>query len=147
LRQYFELNNNIISLPKELTSSPNNPLLGEIEAIFNFKDPITSKGTYSYDHYYYSLDFFKFLLLLNWLNYTYIPFINSTLLNEYFLFYLFGIQTPLLRQGQLELVKNTQRPMRKGITNMLRLHATGAVAMPIEIRIQILASSRDVIHS
>jgi heme/copper-type cytochrome/quinol oxidase subunit 2 len=27
------------------------------------------------------------------------------------------------------------------------MHATGAVAMPIEIRIQILASSRDVIHS
>ena len=30
---------------------------------------------------------------------------------------------------------------------MLRLHATGAVAMPIEIRLQVLASSRDVIHS
>jgi heme/copper-type cytochrome/quinol oxidase subunit 2 len=30
---------------------------------------------------------------------------------------------------------------------MLRLHATGAVAMPTEIRIQILASSKDVIHS
>jgi len=30
---------------------------------------------------------------------------------------------------------------------MVRLHATGAVAMPIEMRIQILASSKDVIHS
>ena len=30
---------------------------------------------------------------------------------------------------------------------MLRFHATGAIAMPIEIRLQILASSRDVIHS
>ena len=30
---------------------------------------------------------------------------------------------------------------------MLRLHATGAVAMPVEVRLQILASSRDVIHS
>jgi len=37
--------------------------------------------------------------------------------------------------------------MRKGITNMVRLHATGAIAMPIEIRIQVLASSKDVIHS
>jgi hypothetical protein len=37
--------------------------------------------------------------------------------------------------------------MRKGITNMLRLHGTGAVALPIELRLQILASSRDVIHS
>jgi heme/copper-type cytochrome/quinol oxidase subunit 2 len=30
---------------------------------------------------------------------------------------------------------------------MLRLHSTGAVAMPIEVRLQVLASSRDVIHS
>jgi heme/copper-type cytochrome/quinol oxidase subunit 2 len=30
---------------------------------------------------------------------------------------------------------------------MLRLHATGAIAMPVEVRLQILASSRDVIHS
>lgn len=30
---------------------------------------------------------------------------------------------------------------------MLRLHATGAIGMPIEVRLQILASSRDVIHS
>jgi hypothetical protein len=37
--------------------------------------------------------------------------------------------------------------MRKGISNMIRLHATGAIAMPIEIRLQILASSKDVIHS
>jgi heme/copper-type cytochrome/quinol oxidase subunit 2 len=29
----------------------------------------------------------------------------------------------------------------------VRLHATGAIAMPIEIRIQVLASSKDVIHS
>jgi heme/copper-type cytochrome/quinol oxidase subunit 2 len=37
--------------------------------------------------------------------------------------------------------------MRKGISNMIRLHATGAMALPVEIRIQILASSKDVIHS
>jgi heme/copper-type cytochrome/quinol oxidase subunit 2 len=37
--------------------------------------------------------------------------------------------------------------MRKGVNSMLRLHATGAVAMPVEVRLQILASSRDVIHS
>lgn len=30
---------------------------------------------------------------------------------------------------------------------MIRLHATGAIAMPIEIRLHILASSKDVIHS
>ena len=30
---------------------------------------------------------------------------------------------------------------------MIRLHATGAIALPCEIRLQILASSKDVIHS
>ena len=30
---------------------------------------------------------------------------------------------------------------------MIKLHATGAIAMPIEIRLHLLASSKDVIHS
>jgi hypothetical protein len=46
-----------------------------------------------------------------------------------------------------DLFKSQYRPLKKGISNMLRLHGTGAVALPIEIRLQILASSRDVIHS
>ena len=45
------------------------------------------------------------------------------------------------------LQKNQYRPMRKGITSMVRLHATGAVAIPTEIRTHVLASSKDVIHS
>jgi hypothetical protein len=46
-----------------------------------------------------------------------------------------------------ELYQNQYRPMRKGITNMIRLHATGAIAMPTDVKLQILASSKDVIHS
>ena len=46
-----------------------------------------------------------------------------------------------------ELYKSQYRPMRKGVINMIRLQATNAVAMPIEIRLHILASSKDVIHS
>jgi hypothetical protein len=45
------------------------------------------------------------------------------------------------------LLKNQHRPMRKGISNMIRLHATGAIAMPTELRLHILASSKDIIHS
>lgn len=41
----------------------------------------------------------------------------------------------------------SQTPMRRGITAMNKIHATGAIALPSEIRLQILASSRDVIHS
>jgi hypothetical protein len=46
-----------------------------------------------------------------------------------------------------ELLRNQYRPMRKGVSNMVKLHATGAVAMPIETRLHLLASSKDVIHS
>jgi hypothetical protein len=46
-----------------------------------------------------------------------------------------------------ELYKNQYRPMKKGVSNMIKLHATGAIAMPIEIRLHLLASSKDVIHS
>lgn len=45
------------------------------------------------------------------------------------------------------LLKNQYQPNRKGISNMIRLHATGAIALPIETRLQVLASSKDVIHS
>jgi len=46
-----------------------------------------------------------------------------------------------------DLFKNQYRPMKKGIVNMVRLHATSAIAMPIETRLHILTSSKDVIHS
>ena len=45
------------------------------------------------------------------------------------------------------LFKSQYRPMKKGVTNMIRLQATNAIAMPTEIRLHILASSKDVIHS
>ena len=56
-------------------------------------------------------------------------------------------KTPQQIGSNSELFKNQYRPMKKGVTNMIRLHATGAIAMPIEIRLHILASSKDVIHS
>jgi heme/copper-type cytochrome/quinol oxidase subunit 2 len=61
-------------------------------------------------------------------------------------FYLLGINSST-HSKIADIYKSQFRPLRKGIGSMLRLHATGAVAMPIEIRLQVLASSRDVIHS
>jgi hypothetical protein len=55
--------------------------------------------------------------------------------------------TNLNLNKNLELYKNQYRPLKKGITNMVRLQATGAIAMPCEVRLHILASSKDVIHS
>jgi hypothetical protein len=59
----------------------------------------------------------------------------------------FFLKKNTLEIANLELYKNQYRPMRKSISNMIRLHASGAIAMPTEMRIQILASSKDVIHS
>jgi hypothetical protein len=67
-------------------------------------------------------------------------------LNRFAFFYLSETDR-LASNKNSELYKSQFRPLRKGISSMLRLHATGAVAMPIEIRLQVLASSRDVIHS
>lgn len=61
--------------------------------------------------------------------------------------YAKSVLTDLENFTPSNLQKNQYRPMRKGITNMVRLHATGAVSIPTEIRIHILASSKDVIHS
>jgi heme/copper-type cytochrome/quinol oxidase subunit 2 len=45
------------------------------------------------------------------------------------------------------LLKSQYQPLRKGITNMIRIQADKAIAMPIETRLQILAVSKDIIHS
>jgi len=74
--------------------------------------------------------------------------LNLSGLSNYLFFYFFGTENNTNKLGQnIDLYKNQFRPMKKGVTNMIRLHATGAVAMPIEIRLHILASSKDVIHS
>lgn len=39
------------------------------------------------------------------------------------------------------------QPLKKGIVNMIRIQADKAVAMPTDTRIQILAVSKDIIHS
>lgn len=74
--------------------------------------------------------------------------LNLTGLSNYLFFHLFDANTnnnTLARNT--DLYKSQFRPMKKGVTNMIRLHATGAIAMPIEIRLHIIASSKDVIHS
>jgi hypothetical protein len=149
-RQYFELKSNIIQLPNELTANPSNPLITDLKAGFLFIDPTNYVGESTRDTIYSSLSHFKILFfkeVLNWVSTT-LPLlpINTSLLNEYTLFYFFGGNSNTIGKNT-ELYKNPYRPMRKGISSMLRLHATGAIAMPVEIRLQILASSRDVIHS
>lgn len=43
--------------------------------------------------------------------------------------------------------KSQYKMMRKNISNMVRIQADKAVAMPIDTRIQLLTLSKDIIHS
>ena len=113
---------------------------------FLFIDPIIHNNEYSRDLYYNSLNFFNFTVIKSFLS-TYSDFLNLSFITDYLFFYFFNQTSNNSLKSNSELYKNQYKPMRKGISNMIRLHATGAIAMPIEIRLQILASSKDVIHS
>ncbi len=150
-RQYLEVNNKLINLPKIISATPNHPLMQELKASFLLVDPITYNTQYSRELYYNSLSFFKFLLFKNFIHnistgIEQLP-LNLNLINEYLFFYFLNTNGNSRLGTNSDLYKSQYRPLKKGLTNMVRLHATGAVAMPIEIRLQVLASSRDVIHS
>lgn len=150
-RQYLESTNKLINLPKIISASPNNPLLQELKATFQLIDPISYNSEYSRELYYNSLSFFKFILFKNWLTsmsntLEQLP-INLNLVTDYLFFYFLNTNSSSKLGTNSDLYKSQFRPLKKGLTSMIRLHSTGAVAMPTEIRLQVLASSRDVIHS
>ena len=151
-RQYFSQKSLTTSLPKYLTASPSNPLLEEVKSAYPLVDPTSFSSEVSRDLFYSNTNFIKFVLVKDMFN-----LINSTIqnssinlnfLNNYLFFYLFNTDNNSSNLGNnKELFKSQYRPMKKGVTNMIRLHATSAIAMPIEIRLHILASSKDIIHS
>ena len=149
-RQFLEQSANVVHLPTALCATPNNPLLSDLKSSFLFSDPANFSSEYSRDTLYSSTTYFKFSLLRNLVDFASttaekLP-INYSALTNYTLFY-FMDSTLSESNKNAELYKSQFRPLKKGISNMLRLHATGAVAMPVEMRLQVLASSRDVIHS
>jgi hypothetical protein len=149
-RQYLENSHSLIYLPNNLCATPNNPLLNELKASLRFTDPATYSSEYSRELLYTSNAYFKLSFIQNLIglanDYSQLLPLNSSLLTNYTLFYFFGSEAQAIGNNS-ELLKSQFRPLKKGISSMLRLHATGAIAMPVEIRLQILASSRDVIHS
>lgn len=73
---------------------------------------------------------------------------RSTKTSNKIFFQAYNKFTPLnpLDSAQLSL-KSQYQPLRKGIINMIRIQADKAVAMPTDTRLQILAVSKDIIHS
>ena len=146
-RQLLFTNEKIASLPISLTNSPKNPLIEDIKSLFSVTDVIINNTEYSREAHYFSLKFFNFNILKSILLEN--KFINLTQSMDFFFVYFFNLDanSDLNNLNSNDLYKNQYRPLKKGISNMIRLHATGAIAMPTEIRLQLLASSKDVIHS
>jgi hypothetical protein len=141
-REYFLNKGFSVNLPSYLLSSPTNPLLKEIKSSYSLVDPLNHLSELQRDVFYDKL----FLHFFD--NYNFIGNIvsSNTLLSNLFL-YLFNIDSMNKLGSNTDLYKSQFRPMRKGISNMIRLHATGAISLPIEVRLHILASSKDIIHS
>jgi heme/copper-type cytochrome/quinol oxidase subunit 2 len=133
-------------------ASPTNSLVEELKAGYSIVDPTSLTSEIQRDFFYETTNSYRFDLLSKMssilndatLLTTAVNF-NTTLNN--LLFYLFNVNYYDNLTSNNDLYKNQFRPMRKGISNMIRLHATGAIAMPTEIRLHILASSKDIIHS
>ena len=149
-RIYLMKSCGIDQLPQSLSATPNNPLLLELKSSFLFHDPANFGTEFTRDFIYTSHHFLSSLYLRNAIQQLAtscenLP-LNFDALTKFTLFYFFSTDTTQNGKNS-ELYKSQFRPLKKGISSMLRLHATGAVAMPTEIRLQVLASSRDVIHS
>jgi hypothetical protein len=139
------------TLPVHFIASPNNPLLCELKNLTTFADPINISSEGSRDLLYYHSSIFNASILhdlFSKLNYSSsgLP-LNLNLISNYVLVYFTGNASTSTLTNDPDLYKNQYRPMKKGVSNMIKLHATGAIAMPIETRLHLLASSKDVIHS
>jgi hypothetical protein len=120
-----------------MLASPSNPIFEEVQHIYNYVDPINFSSEFSRELVYQNLNLLRTLTLKSALDKIGVsPNSLSPL--------IFGASESTQNS---DLLKYQYRPMKKGVTNMVKLHATGAIAMPIEIRLHILASSKDVIHS
>jgi hypothetical protein len=134
-----------------MTASPTNPLISEVTKGYSYIDPANFSSELSREVMYTDLNFIKLNLLLDiYKNAAHLvenAGLNISFANTFLFKYLLGNDNSTLIGNNRELLKNQYRPMKKGVTNMIKLQATGAIAMPIEIRLHILASSKDVIHS
>jgi heme/copper-type cytochrome/quinol oxidase subunit 2 len=135
-----------------MSASPNNPLVEELTKLYTYLDPINISKEYSRDLVYTNSSLLKFTILQDiWValtqNLTTIP-LNLNLYNNFLFIYFIGNDNSNSNFINFnDSYKNQYRPIKKGVINMVKLHATGAIAMPIETRLHLLASSKDVIHS
>jgi hypothetical protein len=150
-RNYLNSLNLVSALPAHLCATPANPILDEICKGYGYVDPLSFSTEISREVMYTDLNFVKLNLVVDMhrklARAASLTGINISMLDSYLFRYLLGSDFSNSLSKNNSLLKNQYRPLKKGVTNMVRLQATGAIAMPVEIRMHVLASSRDVIHS
>ena len=142
-RQFFLNSDNVLNLSNFFSNNPNNRLTRELKPILLNTNDLLFKNEFSKNITVLVLEPILSRIVKS------IIFSNNFSLKmaNWVETYFYDTSTENFNKTPLNLYKNQYRPLKKGVNNMLRLHATGAIAMPIEIRLQILASSKDVIHS
>lgn len=140
-RELFFSKNKVINLLNVLANTPNNALFYDVKTFLDSNNLALTTNEYSRDCSFAAFTNFRshYLKTLVWL-----PFVDQ-IVSPIAAYVAPAADTT--NSGNSLILRNQYRPMRKGIVNMIRLHATGAMALPIEIRLQVLASSKDVIHS
>jgi hypothetical protein len=144
-RKYFEFSSKIISLPTSLIANTNNPLVKEFQSLYESNTLTLNDLNYKRDIYFNLSTQFSTLFYLTNSFETYLNHFKTKLSYKKFYLDLFGNYNDIFKNTKQ--FKSNYKPLKRGISNMIRLHASGAIAMPTEIRLQLLASSRDVIHS
>lgn len=146
IREYLMNRSSSVVLPNTYRATPSNSLYEDIKKSFNLYDITSYISESQRDFFYENTNSFRLSFLNNLFNNN-LSFLNTSWVNN--ILYYSTLNNNLNDNlGNNNLIyKNQFRPMRKGISSMIRLHATGAIAMPNEMRLHILASSRDIIHS
>ena len=63
-----------------------------------------------------------------------------------------SVDTSYIRQNDTYITENTItksqfKPLKRGISNMIRIQSDKVISLPADTRIRVLASSKDIIHS
>jgi len=152
-RLFFASRSQIMGLPDSFVAIPTSKLLLELRSSLGFTDPMHFSLGYNNSQFINlgsGLDPNTLLNTTSLQQYvSQIAPLNFNPLVSFLQFYTDAQKSNFYTDADLapRSLKSQYKPMRKGVTNMVRLQATNAIAMPTEMRLHILASSKDVIHS
>jgi hypothetical protein len=120
-----------INLPKNLITNPTNELLMDLKSDIILNNEVFVENEFNNIR---SIDLFKVL--------------NNKYYSNFFKSFFKKINKNLDISENSNLYEKSQyKHMRKGISNMVKIQADNAVALPTNTRIQLITVSKDIIHS